>query len=57
VDDETTKELMIAFYSGMLRENLDPREHYAEAKLKIMRNQPTSAPFFWAAFTITSTAY
>ena len=46
VDDETTKELMIAFYSGMLRENLDPREALRRSQVKIMRNPRTSAPFF-----------
>jgi CHAT domain-containing protein len=55
VDDEGSKNLMIAFYSGMLRDSLDPPEALRRSQLQIMRNPPTTAPYYWAAFTITST--
>jgi CHAT domain-containing protein len=54
VDDETSRELMIAFYSGTLRDGLDPPEALRRSQVKIMRNPHTVAPFYWAAFTITS---
>jgi CHAT domain-containing protein len=55
IDDETSKELMIAFYSRMLREGLDPVEALRRSQMKIMRNPSTAAPYYWAGFTITTT--
>ena len=54
VDDETSRELMIDFYSGMLRDGLSPPEALRRSRVRIMRNPHTVAPFYWAAFTITS---
>jgi tetratricopeptide (TPR) repeat protein len=56
VDDETSKELMIAFYSAMLRDGLNPAEALRQSQMKLMRNPATSAPYYWAGFTITTTA-
>ena len=56
VDDETSKELMIAFYINMLRDGLDPAEALRLSQMKLMRKPATSAPYFWAGFTITTTA-
>jgi CHAT domain-containing protein len=55
VDDETSKELMIAFYSGMLRDGLNAAEALRRSQMKIMQNPNTSAPYYWAGFTITTT--
>ena len=56
VDDETSKELMIAFYINMLRDGLDPAEALRLSQMKLMRKPAASAPYFWAGFTITTTA-
>jgi len=55
VDDDASKELITAFYSGMLRDGLDPAEALRRSQVIMMRNARTAAPFYWAAFTITST--
>jgi CHAT domain-containing protein len=54
VDDETSKELMISFYTGLLRDGLDPPEALRRSQIQIMRNSRTRAPYYWAAFNITS---
>jgi CHAT domain-containing protein len=46
---------MIAFYSGMLRDGFDPPEALRRSQLQIMLNPRTAAPYYWAAFAITST--
>jgi CHAT domain-containing protein len=55
VDDETSRELMTTFYSGMLRDGLDPSEALRRSQAKMMRNARTAAPYYWAGFIITST--
>jgi tetratricopeptide (TPR) repeat protein len=57
VDDEGSKDLMIAFYSGMLRDGLDPPEALRRAQLQIVHSLHSGAPYYWAAFTMTSTVY
>jgi CHAT domain-containing protein len=56
VDDETSKELMIALYGAMLHDGLNPAEALRQSQMKIMGNPTTSAPYYWAGFTITATA-
>jgi CHAT domain-containing protein len=55
VDDETSRRLMVDFYRGILHERLEPAEALRRSQLKIMANPATSAPYFWAGFTITTT--
>lgn len=55
VDDETSKELMIAFYSAMLHDGLNPAEALRRSQIKLMSDPATSAPYYWAGFTITAT--
>ncbi len=55
VDDETSKELMVGFYSGMLQDGLAPAEALRQSQMKLRQNPATSAPYYWAGFTITTT--
>jgi tetratricopeptide (TPR) repeat protein len=57
VDDETSRDLMTTFYSGMLREGLDPSEALRRSQAKMLRNSRTAAPYYWAGFIITSTTH
>ena len=57
VDDETSSDLMIAFYSRMLEDGLEPSEALQSSQVQIMSNPHTAAPYYWAAFTITSRIY
>jgi tetratricopeptide (TPR) repeat protein len=54
-DDEVSKELMTAFYRGMLRDGQDPSEALRRSQMEIMRNSRNAAPYYWAGFIITST--
>jgi tetratricopeptide (TPR) repeat protein len=54
VDDDTSKDLIIDFYRGMLLNGLDAAEALRRSQMKIMRNAATSAPYYWAGFTITT---
>jgi tetratricopeptide (TPR) repeat protein len=56
VDDDTSKELMVAFYGAIFRDGLDPAEALRRSQMKLLHNPATRAPYFWAGFTITSTA-
>lgn len=55
VDDEISKKLMTTFYSAMLQDGLSASEALRRSQIKLMRNPTTSAPYYWAGFTITST--
>jgi len=54
VSDNSTADLMIAFYSDFLKRNHNPNyaESLRKAKLKIMKNSQFSHPFFWAGFVL-----
>jgi hypothetical protein len=56
VDDEASKEFMTDFYSGMLRNGLDPSEALRRSRIKMMRAPRTAQPHYWASFTTTSAA-
>jgi CHAT domain-containing protein len=49
VDDEATRDLMIAFYDG-LRRNESPSAALRKAKLSLLSRPQTAHPFYWAAF-------
>ncbi len=51
VDDEATKELMLAFY-GNLEKGMDKAESLRQAQLKIMRTPKWRHPKYWAAFVL-----
>lgn len=57
VDDESTAELMIIFYSHIVDSiisngTLDRGGALREAQLKLLSNPSTSSPYYWAAFTL-----
>lgn len=57
VDDESTAELMIIFYSHIVDSiisngTLDRGGALREAQLKLLANPSTSSPYYWAAFTL-----
>jgi CHAT domain-containing protein len=51
VDSEPTKDLMIAFHRGR-RESLTISQSLRRAQLEMLDRDVTSAPFYWAAFSI-----
>jgi CHAT domain-containing protein/Tfp pilus assembly protein PilF len=53
VDDDSTRALMVAFYSGMFRRGLAPGAALRAAKLELLRaGGPTSHPYHWAPFVL-----
>lgn len=52
VDSEPTKDLMIAFHRQRKEAGLTAAESLRRAQLEMLRRDATSAPFFWAAFTL-----
>lgn len=52
VDDMRTMELMKGFYGGLLT-GKSKDEALREAQLGLLRSQPSSSPYYWAAFTLT----
>ncbi len=51
VDDEATKELMLAFYDNFDK-GMDKAEALRQAQLKIMRTPKWRHPKYWAAFVL-----
>lgn len=52
VDDEATKELMVAFYKGMLKEGMRPPAALRAAQIKMWKQKQWQAPYYWAAFVL-----
>jgi CHAT domain-containing protein len=52
VDSEPTKDLMIAFHRNRKEAGLSAVESLRRAQLAVLSNEPTSAPFYWAAFSL-----
>lgn len=54
VSDEATSQLMIEFYSGMLKTNNQQSfsEYLRNAKLKLIKDGKFSHPFFWSPFIL-----
>jgi CHAT domain-containing protein len=50
VDDESTSELMKAFYRNILKSHVTPATALRLAQLEIMRNPRWRDPYYWAAF-------
>ena len=50
--DDQTADLMGKFYEKMLQENLRPAEALRAAQLEMFRSRRSSAPYYWAAFTL-----
>jgi CHAT domain-containing protein len=56
VDDRKSRELMIPFYQEFMRNNRNAAEALRRSQMKLMRNPTTSAPYYWAGFTLTTTS-
>jgi CHAT domain-containing protein/Tfp pilus assembly protein PilF len=52
VDSEPTKDLMIAFHHNRKEEKMTTAESLRQAQLEMLRREQTSAPFYWAAFSL-----
>jgi CHAT domain-containing protein len=52
VDSEPTKDLMIAFHRNRRLNRLSSAESLRQAQLQLLRNGPTAAPYYWAAFSL-----
>ncbi|MBU4009316.1 MAG: CHAT domain-containing protein, partial [Proteobacteria bacterium] len=52
VDDETTRDIMINFYTNLSK--MDKDEALRQAQLKVKKQYPN--PYFWAAFLLTGSA-
>ena len=52
VDSEPTKDLMIAFHHNRKQRGLSSAESLRLAQLAVLSAEPTSAPFYWAAFSL-----
>jgi CHAT domain-containing protein len=52
VDSEPTKDLMIAFHRNRKEKRLTSAESLRQAQLEMSSRDKTSAPFYWAAFSL-----
>jgi len=52
VPDAATASVMERFYRGMLKDGLAPAAALRAAQMAAWKNAETSAPFYWAAFTL-----
>lgn len=52
VDSTPTKDLMIAFHSNRKQKQMTSAESLRQAQLELMSRNETSAPFYWAAFSL-----
>ncbi|HKV37120.1 MAG TPA: CHAT domain-containing protein [Pyrinomonadaceae bacterium] len=52
VDSAPTKDLMIAFHSNRKQKGMTSAESLRQAQLQLMSRDETSAPFYWAAFSL-----
>ncbi|HET6975411.1 MAG TPA: CHAT domain-containing protein [Pyrinomonadaceae bacterium] len=52
VDSEPTKDLMIAFHRNRKEKNMTTAESLRQAQLEVLSREQTSAPFYWAAFSL-----
>ena len=52
VDDEATAELMVSFYTAMLKDGLTPAAALQASKIKMWKQKCWQSPFFWSAFVL-----
>ena len=52
VDSEPTKDLMIAFHRNRKEKRMTTAESLRQAQLEMLSRNQTSAPFYWAAFSL-----
>ena len=52
VDSTPTRDLMIAFHGNRKQKRMTSAESLRQAQLELMNRTETSAPFYWAAFSL-----
>ena len=52
VESAATRDLMIAFHRGRKHDGMTSAESLRQAQLEVLRRSETSAPFYWAAFSL-----
>jgi len=52
VSEQATKDLMIKFYEGLLKEGKPPAAALRQAKLKMLQEGKFGNPFYWAPFVL-----
>lgn len=52
VDSEPTRDLMIAFHRNRKEKRMSSVESLRQAQLEVLSRDTTSAPFYWAAFSL-----
>lgn len=52
VDDQATAVLMADFYDSMLQQGMPPAAALRLAKLKMLKDNRWSAPYYWAGFVL-----
>ncbi len=52
VDSEPTRDLMIAFHRNRKQKLMSSAESLRQAQLELLSRDTTSAPFYWAAFSL-----
>jgi CHAT domain-containing protein len=54
IDDAKSRELMIPFYKELMRNGGNAAAALHQSQLTVMRQSPSSAPYYWAGFQLTS---
>jgi CHAT domain-containing protein/Tfp pilus assembly protein PilF len=52
VDSESTRDLMIAFHQNRKQKTMSSAESLRKAQLEMLSKEKTSAPFYWAPFSL-----
>ena len=52
VDDRATEELMKNFYTGMVKDGLQPAAAFRAAQVKMWKQQRWEDPYYWSAFIL-----
>ncbi|HEX5705086.1 MAG TPA: CHAT domain-containing protein [Pyrinomonadaceae bacterium] len=52
VESAATRDLMIAFHRGRKHDGMTSAESLRQAQLEVLRRSETTAPFYWAAFSL-----
>ncbi len=52
VNDEASADLMVSFYRHLLHAEASPAEALRLAQLEVLASAQTSAPYFWAGFSV-----
>lgn len=52
VDDDATSDLIVRFYTGLLKDGLKPAAALRAAQISMWKDKKWEAPYYWAAFVI-----